>query len=47
MSSRHLGMHPIERWLLRALVVLTLPLLAWKIQTADAVASRFRIPVAH
>lgn len=47
MSSRHIGMHPIERWMLYAFASLAFAGGCIKVATADEVAARFRIPVAR
>jgi hypothetical protein len=48
MSNRqHIGMHPLERWLLYVLAVLAFVAGSVKLATAGEIAARFRIPVAH
>jgi len=46
-ERRHIGMHPVERWLLYLLAVLAFAGGSIKLATAGEVAARFRIPVAQ
>lgn len=46
-ERRHIGMHPIERWLLYVFAFAAFALSQWTLATAGEVAARFRIPVAQ